>query len=129
MPRLKGPEADELAVLLREGDLADQTWRRGSTGSLGFLLDRVGELRLEMHPDDHPPPHFHVEFSDGKQQAKFAIADCALLQGTVDGWAQRAVRKWWSGSADYLKSKWDEARPTDRSPKTGTKLPTRRRRK
>lgn len=75
------------------------------------LIDRLGGLKIEIYPNEHPPPHFHVVAP--KVYASFAIEDCNLLQGQVSGQDHRKIRLWHATFKPLLIDRWNDTRPTD----------------
>ena len=75
------------------------------------LVDRLNGLKIEIYPDEHPPPHFHV-VSPGAN-ASFTIEDCRLLKGKIDPQDQRKVRFWHKHAKATLIECWNSTRPTD----------------
>jgi hypothetical protein len=75
------------------------------------LVDRLNGLRIEIYPKEHSPPHFHVKAPG--LDASFAIEDCRLLKGAVDGNVIRKVQYWHRYSKPMLIEAWNSTRPTD----------------
>lgn len=73
------------------------------------VIDRG--IRVEIHPDEHPPPHFHVK-SDSLDAA-ISIEDCQVLQGFVSAADLRVIRYWHGHAKDELVRAWNETRPGD----------------
>jgi hypothetical protein len=72
---------------------------------------RLDGLRIEIYPDEHAPPHFHVK-SPGLD-ASFTIDDCRLLKGNPDSHVIRKVQFWHRHAKRELISVWNLTRPTD----------------
>jgi len=77
-----------------------------------FIVARVNGLSIKILADEHPPPHFHVNYQG--DDASFSILDCARLPGVVglerfDG----KIRSWWGLKRNRLIEKWNISRPTD----------------
>ena len=75
------------------------------------LVERLAGLKLEIYPDEHAPPHFHVRASG--LNASFAIEDCRLLQGKPSPDVLDKVRYWHRHSKHKLIEAWNATRPTD----------------
>jgi hypothetical protein len=75
------------------------------------LVARLDGLRIEIYPDEHAPPHFHVK-SPGLD-ASFTIDDCRLLKGNPDSHVIRKVQFWHRHAKRELISVWNLTRPTD----------------
>lgn len=100
--------AEPLRRLLKAGF---GVWSDGSLYHIRRLVDRVDGLRIEIYPNEHPPPHFHVR--SGSVNASFAIDDCRFLKGSVAR-QQVAVIQWWHQRARaILVEVWNEMRPSD----------------
>jgi hypothetical protein len=52
----------------------------------------VDGVRIQFYPDDHPPPHFHVEFAE--YRAAFSIQTLRIVKGTLPDPKRRAVVDW-----------------------------------
>jgi len=74
------------------------------------LVERLGAIRIEVHPDEHPPPHFHVVV--GSCSASFAIVSGKCITGQLTPAAHRMVRLFHRNAQDRLIQVWNETRPT-----------------
>ena len=86
-------------------------WTDGQLYEIRQLVDRVKGLRIEIFPNEHPPPHFHVRY--GSVNASFAIADGRLLHGEIGGRDEQLVRWWHKHSRAQLIKVWNATRPSD----------------
>lgn len=75
------------------------------------LVKRINGLKIEIFPNEHSPPHFHVSSPD--IDATFAIEDCRKLNGTISSSAAKKVEYWHSHSKSMLITIWDATRPTN----------------
>jgi hypothetical protein len=75
------------------------------------LVERLAGLRIEIYPNEHPPPHFHVK-SPGVN-ASFVIEDCRLLNGHANSEALQKIKHWHQFSKAKLVEAWNATRPTD----------------
>jgi hypothetical protein len=67
----------------------------------GGMVDSVGQLKIEIFPNDHNPPHFHVKTE--RYNAKFDIETCELLGGTgVPGKHIRVIKDWHANSVENV---------------------------
>lgn len=84
------------------------------------LIDRLAGLKIEIYPDEHPPPHFHVRSPE--INASFAIEDCRLLTGRASASAIDKIKYWHKHSKPKLIEAWNSTRPTNCQvgPYTGT---------
>jgi hypothetical protein len=72
------------------------------------VIKRFGSCAIKMYADEHPPAHFHVEFSDG-MRCSIEIDTLQITAGTV-----RPMRRldeplaWAAANRDLLRLKWKE---------------------
>jgi hypothetical protein len=74
------------------------------------LVERINGLKIEIYSNEHVPPHFHVKSAN--INAAFAIDDCALISGSVDGKTKRLITYYHKLSRGKLITFWNETRPT-----------------
>lgn len=74
------------------------------------VVGRIGGLRVTIRADEHPPPHFHVEYNG--ENNSFSIEDGAPLYPS-NGLKQyfRNISKWHSNNRDSLIAAWNRTRP------------------
>ena len=70
-------------------------------------LSRFYGIIIGMFYDDHPPPHFHVQY--GGLKARIEIASLTLLTGTLPPRALGLVIEWASLHRDELMNRWHAA--------------------
>jgi hypothetical protein len=75
------------------------------------LVERVHGLRIEIYPNEHPPPHFHV--NSPNIRAAFAIEDCALIKVSADGRNLRMIQYWHTDAKHKLVHHWNSGRPAN----------------
>lgn len=86
-------------------------WDDGSLYFIKQLVAKVNNLRIEVFPDEHPPPHFHVVYPG--VNASFALADGSLIKGQI-GRREHGLVKWWYDRKRSLVIKaWNDSRPSD----------------
>jgi hypothetical protein len=86
-----------------------EVWPNGQLVCLKVLVERINDLRIEIRPKDHPPPHFHVIGSN--LNASFDIESGNHLEGQIDPRHFQKI-KWWHGRArTKLAAIWDNTRP------------------
>ena len=56
------------------------------------LVARLNGLRIEVYPNEHPPPHFHVKSPN--VNASFTISDCSKLTGFISGSDEKKIQFW-----------------------------------
>lgn len=96
--------------LLRRLQLAD-TQSQASPDLLHFLVDRVKNVRIEVWPNDHDPPHFHVRISGGQYCVSYRIDSLDRLAGDCPSHLEREVREWARDNQSLLMQAWDSTRP------------------
>jgi len=73
---------------------------------------RINKMSVNIWPDEHPPPHFHVKFAG--EDASFGIADCRRLPN-VKGLEkfEHNIKAWWKDNLCRLIDVWNSTRPAD----------------
>ena len=66
-------------------------------------VSRFG-IRIRMHLNDRPPPHFHAKY--GSQAAKYSIDTLELLAGGLPRRVQRLVLEWALIHRPALRENW-----------------------
>jgi hypothetical protein len=74
------------------------------------LVDRINGLKLEIYPNEHPPPHFHAK--SATINASFNIENCDLLHGKVSSKDHEKIRFWHQKCKPILIEVWNITRPT-----------------
>ena len=109
---LEAKNLDEMAEALYEllnGNFS--VWKDGSLYTTKQLVEMHKGLKIEIYPDEHPPPHFHVKGSD--INVSFSIENCKLLEGTIDSRRNALIEWWWKRSNSKLIDIWNNTRPSD----------------
>jgi hypothetical protein len=75
------------------------------------LIVRLEGLKIEIYPNEHPPPHFHVKSPN--VSASFSIIDCEKLEGAISNGDMKKIRYWHQHAKPLLISTWDSTRPTN----------------
>jgi hypothetical protein len=70
-------------------------------------LARFYGLIIRMYYDDHPPPHFHVQY--GEYKAKIGVETLAVLQGYLPGRALGLAVEWGTLHREELLARWQAA--------------------
>jgi len=76
------------------------------------LVEKIRNIKIKIYPNEHPPPHFHIE-SNGAN-ASFAIDDCRKLKNS--GFSSKEIKNikdWFTHSKDKLIEVWNKTRPSD----------------
>jgi hypothetical protein len=108
---LDSENLDELAkclCILLNGNFA--VWTNGALYNIKQLVAMHNGLRIEIYPDEHPPPHFHVK--GGDINASFSMADCELIAGRIDGRSRALVEWWHKRGKNRLIAVWNDTRPS-----------------
>jgi Domain of unknown function (DUF4160) len=74
------------------------------------LIATVSGLKLEIYPNEHPPPHFHVKSST--TSASFRVDNCERLHGDISHSDYKKIKYWHQFSKPLLIEKWNSMRPT-----------------
>ena len=75
------------------------------------VVDSINGLKLEIYPNEHPPPHFHVK--SATVNASFKIDDGELLHGKILRANYKKIQFWHKRSKSLLIEIWDSTRPTE----------------
>lgn len=76
------------------------------------LVEKYNGIKIEIHPNDHVPPHFHI--SANGNNASLAIDDCRVLENS--GFSPKVIKNikdWFLYSKDRLIEVWNDTRPSD----------------
>lgn len=65
-------------------------------------------IAVRMYYDDHPPPHFHVAYTE--EFAKVGIDPITLLAGTLPRNIRAKVFEWAAIHQSELRANWELAR-------------------
>ena len=68
----------------------------------------VDGVRIIFYWNDHPPPHFHVEF--GEHKGQISLESMSLLEGSLPPAKLAAVTAWAMSRKAELQECWDKAR-------------------
>jgi hypothetical protein len=106
---LDSAEVEDLARSFRNGPMLND---RGPRLLEEQTVASIDGLRVVIFADEHPPPHFRVEFQG--ESASFAITDCERLRGNkgLEKY-ERNIKSWWRENRLFLIEKWNAFRPTD----------------
>lgn len=107
---------DNLFQSLRSGAIIELAEETGASGDLvelkKVLVDKADGFKFYIYSDEHPPPHFHVQFAAEKNS--FSILDATPLH--PNGGLKRYfknIRKWHRSNRDKLVATWNSNRPVD----------------
>lgn len=74
------------------------------------LVARINGIKIEVYPNEHPPPHFHVKSPN--IDASFCIESCGKLEGKVSSQDHLKIKFWHQSSKALLVDSWNKTRPT-----------------
>lgn len=86
-------------------------WPDGRLVAAKQLVEKIRNLRIEIRPREHAPPHFHVRAND--ISASFTIEGCKLLKGHIPKKEEELVRYWYARCGNRLIEIWNQTRPTN----------------
>ncbi len=75
------------------------------------LIHRLGNVRIEIYPNEHPPPHFHVRSPE--IDASFSIVECNYLEGNIDNKTKKHVEYFHQHHSELLIKAWNQLRPSN----------------
>lgn len=75
------------------------------------LVQRVRGMTIVINPNEHPPPHFHVQYAGNN--VSFTIKECKLLAGSIGNREIAIIKHWHKFSKTRLIQKWNSTRPTN----------------
>ncbi len=76
-----------------------------------YLVGTVKNLKIVIHPNEHPPPHFHV-LSD-EINASIDVITCELLRGEIKNSDMKKIKYWHSLNSKEIIRVWNLTRPSD----------------
>ncbi len=60
----------------------------------------IDGIKVNIYPNEHPPPHFHVIYGDN--EAMLRIADLEIEKGKLPYKQYKKVKKWATGYQNAL---------------------------
>lgn len=102
-------EATEALFILLSGGYS--IWDDGEIYSVRHLVSKVGNIKVEVYPNDHMPPHFHIRSPD--LNAALRIDNCELIVGKLTGQQNALIRRWHRNFQQMLQTAWNRTRPGD----------------
>ncbi len=75
------------------------------------LIAKFGNVKLEIYPDEHPPPHFHVKNPDFN--VSIDIIHCRIIKGSLDSRIYKKIKYFHKENKDLLIETWNRTRPSD----------------
>ena len=93
LERLSGDLAHADPAVMAEFRRAYDAVRK--RGLLPLMVARVNGLKIKIWADEHPPPHFRVDYGES---ASFSILSCERLPGVVGlERHEKVIRRWFEG--------------------------------
>jgi hypothetical protein len=65
-------------------------------------VGRIEGVKIQIYPDEHPPPHFHAEFAEFR--AVIEIDTLRVMKGSLPPAKLRAVLAWASARREALRA-------------------------
>ena len=81
----------------------------GACKSIDLINNKI---KIEIRPNDHLPPHFHVIIDE--QNASFTILNGELLKGSLDNKYIKTIKRWYKKNRNTLICQWNLTRPSDK---------------
>ena len=100
-----------LESLLHDPCLISETNGKYSLIETFAVVDIVRGMKIEIYPNEHQPPHFHVKTQS--IQAAFRIDDCTIIKGDISSGNYKKIVYWHNQSKDVLIDFWNKMRPTN----------------
>lgn len=74
-------------------------------------VGRINNIKLEIHPNDHPPPHLHIRSPE--INAKVAILTGEIIRGSLDRKTHLKVKYFLNLNKKMVVDTWNNLRPTN----------------
>lgn len=74
-------------------------------------VEKVGNLKIEIYPNEHPPPHFHVKGPN--IDASFTVLDGKYMYGEIDSKSKKKIQYYHASIRTKLIDAWNNLRPDD----------------
>ncbi|MBU1288892.1 MAG: DUF4160 domain-containing protein [Alphaproteobacteria bacterium] len=104
--------AEELAESIRQGPVLEIKDGRAIRMLTEETVARIEGLKVEIFANEHPPPHFRVNYQGST--ANFTIEDCTRMNGSGQILRfEKNVKYWWSTNKTKLIETWNRLRPSD----------------
>ena len=71
------------------------------------IIAIIDGMKIQVYPNEHPPPHFHVEFAE--YRALIRIDTMTLWQGSLPTNKLRTLIKWATPRQAVLFATWTAA--------------------
>lgn len=107
-------EASDLDKSIKQGPLNSVDEEREPSSMMEFSLGFVLGVKVEVFSNEHPPPHFRVEYQGST--ANYRIADCRRINGSGEVLKyEKNIKRWHKkdGGREKLIDAWNDRRPND----------------
>ncbi len=109
---VSGEAVETLAQSFQQGPVLEI--RNGS--GLRYLTEetvaRINGLKVQVFSNEHPPPHFRVQFQNST--ANYQISDCTRINGGGEILKyEKNILLWWQKNQSTLIDSWNRQRPSD----------------
>lgn len=76
------------------------------------LVIRIRKMKIEINPNDHNPPHFHVKSHDKSIDAVFRLDNCSFIQGRIGGDDLRRIEEFYKDprAQELMKVMWNKSK-------------------
>jgi hypothetical protein len=75
------------------------------------LVANVNNLKIDIYPNEHPPPHFHIKSNE--INASFSILNCELLKGNIPPKDLKKINAFYTLNKSLLIETWNNLRTDD----------------
>lgn len=75
------------------------------------LVDRIDHVKIEIYPNEHPPPHYHVRTNEFN--VSISILDCEVLEGNPNAKLLKKIKYFHHKNKTKLIKVWNSLRPSD----------------
>lgn len=103
---VSGPAVKDLENSMNQGLIMED----GRRLLFERMVAQIGNLKVVIYSDEHPPPHFLVSCSEGS--CRFQISDCSALDGFGLEKYRRNIRQWHKKNKQLLIDTWNSSRPS-----------------
>jgi hypothetical protein len=95
----------KLRIALEKTDVDEH----GNVIERRYLIRRIRNIKIEIYPNEHPPPHFHITSPD--INATLSIVECELLTGSLNSKIFKQIKYFHTLNKDHLIEVWNRLRP------------------
>ena len=103
---------EELSKSFASGQIIEFTERGEYAEVKKVEVDRLNGVKIEIFSNEHPPPHFRVNYQGST--ANYCIKDCTRINGSGEVLRfEKNIFKWWKCNKQELIKTWNGRRPSD----------------